>query len=72
MADFGEFNAKEMELRSTIVYLETAGQTQQELVDLVHQVKPHFMPNQIVSAINELVSKGLLERQASATRNFDK
>jgi hypothetical protein len=32
MEHFGAFNAKEMELRSTIIYLHRAGQTQQDLV----------------------------------------
>lgn len=66
MEEFGGFNAKEMELRSTIIYLERAGQPQQELVEVVHQVKPHFTPAQIASAINELASKGLFERQTVA------
>jgi hypothetical protein len=47
VADFGRFNAKELELRSTIVYLFAPGQARTDLINRVHEVKPHFSHAQI-------------------------
>jgi hypothetical protein len=58
VADFGGFTAKDLELRSTIVYLWKPGQARAELVKRVHEVKPHFTENQTDSAIHELETKG--------------
>ena len=58
VADFGRFTAKELELRSTAVYLSKPGQTRTDLIQQVHEVKPHFSHAQIDAAIAELERKG--------------
>jgi hypothetical protein len=70
VADFGGCTAKELELRSTVVYLSRPGQNRQDLVTQVHEVKPHFNHTQIESAIAELEMKGYVtELQAKTASN---
>ena len=69
VADFGRFNAKELELRSTVVYLSAPGQVRKDLINRVHEVKPHFSPAQIESAIAELEKKGYLTEIATGSAN---
>jgi hypothetical protein len=57
ISDFGSYTAKDLELRSTIVYLSRPGQQLHELVKRVHEVKPHFSPAQIEFAVLELERK---------------
>lgn len=70
--DFGRFNAKDLEARSTIVYLDQVGRSRDELVGLVYQVKPHFSLAQIQGAVDELREGGLLARSqgVSSTRSM--
>ena len=58
VGDFGGYTAKELELRSTVVYLSKPGQTRTNLIKHVHEVKPHFNHEQIDVAIAELENKG--------------
>jgi hypothetical protein len=58
VADFGGFTAKDLELRSTIVYLWKPGHARTDLSKQVHEVKPHFTESQIDGAIHELETKG--------------
>jgi uncharacterized protein YwgA len=69
VADFGRFNAKELELRSTVVYLSAPGQPRTDLINHVHEVKPHFSNSQIESAISELEKKGYLSELAAGSSN---
>jgi uncharacterized protein YwgA len=65
VADFGGFTAKDLELRSTIVYLSDAGQPRADLINRVHEVKPHFSSTQIEGAITELEKKGYVGQAAT-------
>jgi uncharacterized protein YwgA len=60
--DFGHFNAKELELRSTIIYVfQEMEKTHEALTDLtntVHEIKPGFTGGQINDAIKELSELG--------------
>jgi uncharacterized protein YwgA len=58
IAEFGGFSAKDLELRSTIVYLSKRGQDKRKMVEQVHEVKPHFSRTQIEAAVSELEGKG--------------
>ena len=65
VADFGGYTAKELELRSTAVYLSKPGQTRADLIKQVHEVKPHFSPAQIDAAIAELEKKGYVRERST-------
>src|SRR5271155_2624662 len=58
---FGRFNAKELELRSTLVYLAKPGLTRDGLIQQVHDVKPHFTSQVIDSALQELETAGYVK-----------
>jgi hypothetical protein len=62
--DFGKFSAKDLELRSTIIYasqdLEKTGRPQADLADTVHEIKPGFTRAQIDAAIAELSKLGYI------------
>jgi len=64
--DFGRFPAKDLELRSTIVYADRdLGRngdqpSRDELARTVQQIKPRFSPKSIDAAIAELEGKGFL------------
>jgi len=64
--DFGHFLAKDLELRSTIVYADRdLGRngdqpSRDELARTVQQIKPRFSPKSIDAAIAELEGKGFL------------
>lgn len=60
VGDYGRSTVKELELRSTIVYMAQPGRSNEEVVRLVHQVKPHFSEAQIEAARLELDEKGYL------------
>lgn len=62
---FGAFNAKELELRSTIIYLSKPGLSRDDLIQQLHDVKPHFTPQTISNALRELESIGYLASDAS-------
>ena len=67
--DFGGFTAKDLELRSTAVYLARPGFDRVKLIKQVHEVKPHFTPAQIEAAILELEAKGYIGVNAAAGTN---
>lgn len=67
VADFGGFSAKDLELRSTVLYLSKHGQDRSELIKQVHEVKPHFSPVQIEAAIAELAKKGYAGGNSTGT-----
>src|SRR5882724_9043391 len=62
--DFGHFGAKDLELRSTIIFvsqdLKKSGQSQIALGDTVQEIKPGFARTQIDGAISELSQLGYL------------
>jgi hypothetical protein len=64
--DFGGFCAKDLELRSTIVYVDRDMKQSgnplapKGLEELVQEIKPYFKANEISQAIAELESKGYL------------
>jgi uncharacterized protein YwgA len=53
--EFGGMNAKELELRSTIIYVSKEGPLKEkELLNRVKEIKPHFSVAEIGSAYQEL------------------
>ena len=60
LADYGRATAKELELRSTIIYLASPERSGNEVVRLVQQAKPHFSEGQIEAARRELEEQGYL------------
>lgn len=64
--DFGHCTAKDLELRSTIIFvnrdLKRKGQTyvRNELINLVQDIKPHFSKYEIDGALSELEEKGYI------------
>jgi len=67
--DFGGLSVKDLELRSTIVYLAKPGMFRKELIEQVHDVKPHFAPAAIAAAVGELESKGYIDGLLEDARN---
>ena len=63
--DFGGFSAKELELRSTIIYvfqeLKKTNHPLTELADTVHEIKPGFTIAHINDAINDLSKLGYVD-----------
>jgi hypothetical protein len=65
--EFGGFWAKELELRSTIVYVERVMKrervflTREELAKVVRGIKPKFSKEEISQAISELERKAFIE-----------
>jgi uncharacterized protein len=60
--NFGRYTARELELRSTIVYLSESERAKPELVALVRQVKPHFSATEIARAVEELEGGRFIDR----------
>lgn len=60
ISDFGSFGAKDLELRSTALYLAKPGVDRALLIQRVHEVKPHFSVAQIETAIAELERKSYI------------
>ena len=60
VGEFGGMSAKELELRATLVFAERdarrrgKGMNAAGLVDVVHEIKPHFTKDQIRMALDEL------------------
>lgn len=67
--DFGGFTAKDLELRSTAVYLAKPGLDRARLIRQVHEVKPHFTPAQIEAAVTALEGKGYIGASAHESTN---
>jgi uncharacterized protein YwgA len=70
VSDYGCATVKELELRSTIVYMAEPGRGNEEVVRLVHQVKPHFSEAQIEAARRELDEKGYLDFAIEVSRTL--
>ena len=67
ISDYGRFTAKELELRSTIIYLASAHYVgEEDLMKRLKEVKPHFSWKQIETGLTELKDKGYL---TNAIRN---
>lgn len=68
--EFGGFSAKELELRSTIVYLDREIKRSRKSLDrggfirLVKKIKPRFTEETIGEALGELESKGHVEARS--------
>jgi uncharacterized protein len=66
IADFGGMSAKELELRATLVFADRDARRRRErlgreaLVDVVHEIKPHFSKEQIEAALGELRARGYI------------
>ena len=64
--EFGGMSAKELELRATLVFAERDSRRaaslldEEGLVEVVHEIKPHFSPQQIRGALRELRGNGHL------------
>ncbi|MCL5779519.1 MAG: hypothetical protein M1119_00930 [Firmicutes bacterium] len=67
--DFGSMKARDLELRSTIVFVDRAAQrekrnlTRKEFIQEIHSIKPHFSVVEIESAVAELEGKGYVVRR---------
>lgn len=70
--EFGAFGAAELELRSTILFVQReisqkgATWTNRTLAERVRQVKPHFTESTIEARIEEMKTKGLFRDLARA------
>jgi uncharacterized protein YwgA len=62
ISDFGAFSAKELELHSTLIYLAKPGLARDELIQQVHDVKPHLTPQTIENALHGLEQAGYVGR----------
>ncbi len=64
-SDFGKFNVKDLELRSTIIYayqdLQSTKRPLTDLAETVQEIKPGFTRTQIDAAIAELSKLGLID-----------
>jgi len=69
--DFGAFSAKELELRSTIVYLDREMKRSKkdpgrsQFIGLVKRVKPRFSEEAIAEALDELQNKDYMETRSA-------
>ncbi len=69
--EFGEFSAKELELRSTIVYLDRDVKRSKKDLDrsdfigLAKKIKPRFTEDAIAKALDELENKGYIESRTA-------
>jgi uncharacterized protein YwgA len=65
IAEFGNLSAAELELASTVIYIDhevrSAPITMDELARRVHDVKPHFTTDRILGWIQTLKGKNLLD-----------
>lgn len=62
IADYGNSFARDLELRSVVLLMAAPGRTTEDIVRLVHEVKPHFSMDQIESACRELEARGYLQQ----------
>lgn len=65
--DYGRATAKELELRSTILYFSSGEKTPEQVGLAVHRVKPHFNMEQIRAAQTELAERNYVSRGISRT-----
>ncbi|KLU62648.1 hypothetical protein CEB3_c09600 [Peptococcaceae bacterium CEB3] len=61
VADFGSFNARELELRSTLIFLNKHDQTNtSNLAKELTELKPYFTTNEVSAVIDDLAEKRFL------------
>lgn len=58
--NFGGLTAKELELRSTLVYLSKPDLSRRELIHQVNEIKPHFSPETIKNALLQLEERNFI------------
>ncbi len=64
--EFGAYNTRELELRSTIIYADRESQfnkiqqSRDDFIKLIHNLKPHFEISYISSVVNEMEEKGFI------------
>jgi hypothetical protein len=62
--DFGSFNAKELELLATIVYVDRdmrdEGLSREDLIKMVGEIKPKFSLAEIETEVSKLEGKGIV------------
>lgn len=51
---FGAYNAKQLELRATLAFLEQLGKSGNELVESLRKIKPKYTVHEITEAVKEL------------------
>lgn len=70
--NYASFSAKNLELRATIVYAERELRSDigkvddDQIIEVVHDLKPRFNKRQIITTLNELRSKGYVRGKKSA------
>ena len=57
---FGSYQAKELEIRSTIVFINNTIRDRKELINTVSHLKPQFSVSVIEKACEELLNKGYI------------
>ncbi|NLX01641.1 MAG: hypothetical protein GXY40_03820 [Syntrophomonadaceae bacterium] len=58
---FGRMNARELELRSTIIYVfKESPMDNKSMISRVNEIKPHFTEDEIGSAIEQLMGINIL------------
>jgi uncharacterized protein YwgA len=73
VSEFGAFSAAELELRSTIFFVdreisqEGSKMTEKELAERVRQIKPYFSLESILERVDEMKKKGWLEGLSDST-----
>ena len=64
--EFGAYNTRELELRSTIIYADRESQfnkiqqSRDDFIKLIYNLKPHFEISYISSVVNEMEEKGFI------------
>lgn len=62
ISDFGQYNARDLELRSTLIYLGNRQRyNKTELKNDLIDLKPYFSGKEVSDAINELVKGGFIK-----------
>ena len=58
---FGEMTARDLELRSTIIYVsKQSAMDKNSMIDCIKEIKPHFSVDEIATAIEQLVTMDIL------------
>lgn len=74
LSDYPSYTAKSLELRATTVYAEREMRSDaddvddSEIINVVHELKPHFNKRQIRTTLEELRSKGYVSEKAGASK----
>ncbi|OIQ10503.1 hypothetical protein [Neomoorella thermoacetica] len=69
MEEFGPMRARDLELRSTIVYVDrdnsASGRelTKRDFIEEIKEIKPHFTEAEIEQVFNELCEKGYIKQR---------